>query len=439
MNQTTRRNAYHINEQSGTAIFEVRDAHENVAVEFIADVDDVDVFTNHTWIRCTSAGDRNIVGSAGESVLQSISDKYVYADDKSELTLTRLNKRDLNFRKTNLVCTDKVAHAMCGNTPRNLKSKDVSGDFLHVYEITGKRNSWVAIITTNVTGVTNKRVAREFSASAYCDAKERAIYAAYLFEKEFYGDNFPEEEYTNKRDAFKTLSKVERSEIERALAEKLDTLRLARKKIDSYYQSRTLAAKLAGGEIIVRPDWVANTVNGLDGVTVDAKWALELEPEPEPEQVPALELEHDADNHIIKCSKLLLNKICLCWNNNSFVHVSRANKKNGAWVTNCSLPNYHQIFRMSFSENRHKNAKAMAIYAAYLFEKVVYGDNFPVTEYNRKLEIIKTLSVDDIKCVNKWSAERLERVYNILKEMVSNEKMIKPAEVVNERLDEFIN
>ena len=140
MNQTTRRNAYHINEQSGTAIFEVRDAHENVAVEFIADVDDVDVFTNHTWIRCTSAGDRNIVGSAGESALQSISDKYVYADDKSELTLTRLNKRDLNFRKTNLVCTDKVAHAMCGNTPRNLKSKDVSGDFLHVYEITGKRN-----------------------------------------------------------------------------------------------------------------------------------------------------------------------------------------------------------------------------------------------------------------------------------------------------------
>lgn len=40
---------------------------------------------------------------------------------------------------------------------------------------------------------------------------------------------------------------------------------------------------------------------------------------------------------------------------------------------------------------------------------------------------------------NKWSTERLERVYNILKEMVSNEKMIKPAEVVNEQLDEFIN
>lgn len=351
MNQTTRRNAYHINEQGGTAIFEVRDAHENVAIEFIADVDDVDVFTNHTWIRCTSAGDRNIVGSAGESALQSISDKYVYADDKSELTLTRLNKRDLNFRKTNLVCTDKVAHAMCGNTPRNLKSKDVSGDFLHVYEITGKRNSWVAIITTNVTGVTNKRVAREFSASAYCDAKERAIYAAYLFEKEFYGDNFPEEEYTNKRDAFKTLDKVERSEIERALAEKLDTLRLARKKIDSYYQSRTLAAKLAGGEIIVRPDWVANTVNGLDGVTVDAKWALELEPEPEPEQVPALELEHDADNHIIKCSKLLLNKICRCWNNNSFVHVSRTNKKRsvGDKLFAAKLPPdiSHVVFRKS--------------------------------------------------------------------------------------------
>ena len=47
--------------------------------------------------------------------------------------------------------------------------------------------------------------------------------------------------------------------------------------------------------------------------------------------------------------------------------------------------------------------------------------------------------MDDIKFVNKWSAKRLERVYNILKEMVSNEKMIKPAEVVNEQLDESIN
>lgn len=51
MNQTTRRNAYHINEQSGTAIFEVRDVHENVAIEFIADVDDVDVFAGITWYK----------------------------------------------------------------------------------------------------------------------------------------------------------------------------------------------------------------------------------------------------------------------------------------------------------------------------------------------------------------------------------------------------
>lgn len=310
-------------------------------------------------------------------------------------------------------CTDKVAHAMCGNTPRNLKSKDVSGDFLHVYEITGKRNSWVAIITTNVAGVTNKRVAREFSASAYCDAKERAIYAAYLFEKEFYGDNFPEEEYTNKRDAFKTLGKVERSEIERALTEKLDTLRLARKKIDSYYQSRTLAAKLAGGEIIVRPDWETDDTEESDDIPVNS--------EPEPE----LTSEYDTKDYTIKCSKKLLTDIYKKQGSNQFIHVyRRINGSRLMWSVLASLPKYRTAFTIDLSDRKYTNAKALAVYAAYLFEKLAYGDNFPNTEYNRKLDVIKTLSTEDIEFVNEMVAPKLEKVYTILKELASD----KPAE-----------
>lgn len=71
------------------------------------------------------------------------------------------------------------------------------------------------------------------------------------------------------------------------------------------------------------------------------------------------------------------------------------------------------------SRLRYADAKAMAVYAAYLFEKLVYGDNLPKTEYNRKLEVIKTLSAKDIEFVNTKVADKLEKVYTILKELAS--------------------
>ena len=91
-------------------------------------------------------------------------------------------------------------------------------------------------------------------------AEKRTIYAAYLFEKMFYGEDFSEEEYARKEEAFKVLDKAERAEVEDAIVEQLEKLRLARKKINNYYQSQTLAAKLASGEVIVRPDWKVGNV-----------------------------------------------------------------------------------------------------------------------------------------------------------------------------------
>ena len=89
-----------------------------------------------------------------------------------------------------------------------------------------------------------------------------------------------------------------------------------------------------------------------------------------------------------------------------------------------TLTNQQNVGTVKFSELRYADAKAMAVYAAYLFEKLVYGDNLPKAEYNRKLDVIKTLSTEDIEFVNEMVAPKLEKVYTILKELASD----KPAE-----------
>ena len=84
-----------------------------------------------------------------------------------------------------------------------------------------------------------------------------------------------------------------------------------------------------------------------------------------------------------------------------------------------TLPNQRNIGTVKFAETRYLDAKAMAVYAAYLFEKLVYGNNFPKDEYARKLEVVKTLSADDVEFVNAKVADKLEKVYTVLKEMAS--------------------
>ena len=94
------------------------------------------------------------------------------------------------------------------------------------------------------------------------------------------------------------------------------------------------------------------------------------------------------------------------------------------WSVLASLPKYRTAFTIDLSDRKYTNAKALAVDAAYLFEKLAYGDNFPNAEYNRKLDVIKTLSTEDIEFVNEMVAPKLEKVYTILKELASD----KPAE-----------
>lgn len=139
--------------------------------------------------------------------------------------------------------------------------------------------------------------------------------------------------------------------------------------------------------------------------------------EPEPE----LTSEYDTKDYTIKCSKKLLTDIYKKQGSNQFIHVyRRINGSRLMWSVLASLPKYRTAFTIDLSDRKYTNAKALAVYAAYLFEKLAYGDNFPNTEYNRKLDVIKTLSTEDIEFVNEMVAPKLEKVYTILKELASD-------------------
>lgn len=328
-----------------------------------------------------------------------------------------------DFRKDNLIIKSRLEDKPVKSlTYSRAKLESLSG-YLHVSSWREDEGTvYCAQITAHTECLINLRVKKTFKDAKYLYAEKRTIYAAYLFEKMFYGEDFSEEEYARKEEAFKVLNKAERAEVEDAIVEQLEKLRLARKKIDNYYQSQTLAAKLASGEVIVRPDWKVGDVEKSD----DA--AVKPEPEPEPKPEPEPEPEHKTDDCTIKCSKQLLNLIRLNDSKDRYAHVfcSRIGEY-PSWGVNMTLTNQQNVGTVKFSELRYADAKAMAVYAAYLFEKLVYGDNFPKAEYNRKLEVIKTLSAKDIEFVNSKVAGKLEKVYTVLKEMAS-EKSAKSDE-----------
>lgn len=412
MNWKTERNAYDVDMQNNTATFDVRSKCDRASEKFTIDLDDFDAVNKYLWrlqfnnVKKT----RTFINSHDDTLIQAIASKYTYAHNSNmPLIIGRLKSKVNDFRKDNLIIKSRLEDKPVKSlTYSRAKLESLSG-YLHVSSWREDEGTvYCAQITAHTECLINLRVKKTFKDTKYLYAEKRTIYAAYLFEKMFYGEDFSEEEYARKEEAFKVLDKVERAEVEDAIVERLEKLRLARKKIDNYYQSQTLAAKLASGEVIVRPDWKAGNVEESEDVVV--------EPEPEPEPEP----EHITDDYTIKCSKQLLNLIHLNDSKDRCSHVfcSRTGEY-PSWGVNMTLTNQQNVGTVKFSELRYADAKAMAVYAAYLFEKLVYGDNFPKAEYNRKLEVIKTLSAKDIEFVNSKVAPKLEKVYTILKELAS--------------------
>lgn len=64
----------------------------------------------------------------------------------------------------------------------------------------------------------------------------------------------------------------------------------------------------------------------------------------------------------------------------------KCEKHNAHYIAQLKLNFVPKSFSMSFNIGAHKHAKEMAIYAAYLMEKIAYGDNVPKSEYDRKLK-----------------------------------------------------
>lgn len=412
MNWKTERNAYDVDMQNNTATFDVRSKCDRASEKFTIDLDDFDAVNKYLWrlqfnnVKKT----RTFINSHDDTLIQAIASKYTYAHNSNmPLIIGRLKSKVNDFRKDNLIIKSRLEDKPVKSlTYSRAKLESLSG-YLHVSSWREDEGTvYCAQITAHTECLINLRVKKTFKDTKYLYAEKRTIYAAYLFEKMFYGEDFSEEEYARKEEAFKVLDKVERAEVEDAIVEQLEKLRLARKKIDNYYQSQTLAAKLASGEVIVRPDWKAGNVEESEDVVV--------EPEPEPEPEP----EHITDDYTIKCSKKLLNLIHLNDSKDRYSHVfcSRTGEY-PSWGVNMTLTNQQNVGTVKFSELRYADAKAMAVYAAYLFEKLVYGDNLPKAEYNRKLEVIKTLSAKDIEFVNAKVAGKLEKVYTILKELAS--------------------
>ena len=417
MNWKTERNAYDVDIQNNTATFDVRSKFDRASEKFTIDLDDFDAVNKYLWrLQFNNfKKTRTFINSHDDTLIQAIASKYTYAHNSNmPLIIGRLKSKVNDFRKDNLIIKSRLEDKPVKSlTYSRAKLESLSG-YLHVSSWReGEGTVYCAQITAHTECLINLRVKKTFKDTKYLYAEKRTIYAAYLFEKMFYGEDFSEEEYARKEEAFKVLDKAERAEVEDTIVEQLEKLRLARKKIDNYYQSQTLAAKLTSGEVIVRPDWKAGDVEESEDVVA--------EPEPEPEPEP----EHITDDYTIKCSKQLLNLIHLNDSKDRYSHVfcSRTGEYL-SWGVNMTLTNQQNVGTVKFSELRYADAKAMAVYAAYLFEKLVYGDNLPKAEYNRKLDVIKTLSTEDIEFVNEMVAPKLEKVYTILKELASD----KPAE-----------
>lgn len=67
----------------------------------------------------------------------------------------------------------------------------------------------------------------------------------------------------------------------------------------------------------------------------------------------------------------------------------------------------------------------MAIYAAYLMEKVAYGNNFPESEYYRKLVQIGKLTHEEARCVNESTTDTLEAIYKLVNTYMREQELKK--------------
>lgn len=159
MNKNIKRNKYHVDEQTNTVTFKTRSAYGTAVSKFVADVDDLDILACTTWNKTTGANNKGVLiyGSNGESILQTIGSKYVYATNGRKVFLARINQNTLNYCKTNLICNNKESNMMFGKLSRTKPSQNKSTKFLHTEYTPVHGGVYVASISTKLKGVLAKK------------------------------------------------------------------------------------------------------------------------------------------------------------------------------------------------------------------------------------------------------------------------------------------
>lgn len=393
------RNAYAINREDNSAEFDLYDIAGNVVDSFIVDLEDVGYIANYKWCKSQYGVENHKV----KNLARFIAAQYI-EDLKPTQSVIRIDERKLDYRKCNLRIgvTGSASKDSASRLATDAKKCEANGDYLHVY-FAKKQNDttyYRAVIASNNLTVGKFCVSKSYNVSNNSRAKEYAIYTAYLFEKEYYGRRVSDHEYARKEKAYSVLTQSERNEIASDVAPQLSELTRLRALVDEHLESTSLLT------IVNKSD-----LNGSG-------------------EGEHSENDHADDRYYLPCSGKTLRAVKEAAERGTYTHLVetyKTAKSSPRYVANLVLAfsSQRKVFNVSFSIGTHNNAKEMAIYAAYLMEKVAYGDNFPKSEYDRKLEQIGKLAPEEARCVNESTTDTLEAIYKLVNTYMREQELKK--------------
>lgn len=389
------RNVYAINHEDNSAEFDLYDIAGNVVDSFIVDLEDVSYIANYKWCKSQYGVENHKV----KNLARFIAAQYI-EDLKPTQSVIRIDERKLDYRKCNLRIgvTGSTSKDSASRLATDAEKCEANGDYLHVY-FAKKQNDttyYRAVIASNNLTVGKFCVSKSYNVNNNSLAKEYAIYTAYLFEKEYYDNRISDHEYARKEKAFNVLTQSERDEIASDAAPQLSELTRLRALVDKHLKSTSLLTIVNKGDL---------NGNGKGERS-------------------------ENDRYHLPCSGQTLRAVKEATERGTYTHLVetyKTAKSSPRYVANLvlSFNSQRKVFNVSFSIGTHTHAKEMAIYTAYLMEKVAYGDNFPKSEYDRKLEQIEKLAPEEARCVNESTTDTLEAIYKLVNTYMREQELKK--------------
>lgn len=399
------RNAYTINREDDSAEFDLYDIAGNVVDSFIVDLEDVGYIANYKWCKSQYGVENHKV----KNLARFIAARYI-KDLKPTQSVIRIDGQKLDYRKRNLRIgvTGSSSKDSTSRLNTDARKCEKRGEYLHVYfaEKSNGTKYYRAMVASNNITVGKFCVVKSYNLREFERAKEYAIYTAYLFEKEYYGNRIGDREYARKEEAFSALFQNERNEISRDVKPQLAELSRLRELVNEHFESTSLATMIKENDACANKSEHCDNEDSRDG---------------------------EEQSYYLPCSSKTFRAAKEAARRGKYMHLIesyKTRKSSPHYVASLNLTFVPKVFRVAFSIDAYDHAKEMAIYAAYLMEKVAYGDNFPKSEYDRKLEQISKLTTEEVLAVNDASAGKLETIY----ELVNNR--MRERELKKKQLDE---